>query len=42
MFCRKCGRELENGMKNCPDCGAEIITDEPVQKGNAELNAILL
>lgn len=39
MFCRKCGRELENGMKNCPDCGAEIITDEPVQNGNAELNA---
>ena len=23
MVCEKCGKELENGTKNCPECGAK-------------------
>ncbi len=27
MFCNSCGKELENGMEKCPQCGAEIVRE---------------
>ena len=29
MFCRQCGKELPDGVKFCPACGAEV---KPVQE----------
>ena len=26
MFCIECGKEIPNGVKFCPDCGAAQIT----------------
>ena len=34
MFCRKCGKEIKEGVKFCPYCGAETtkIKTEPRQE----------
>ena len=36
MFCRKCGKELEDGWKSCPYCGEPVDnrTDELGTMGN--------
>lgn len=26
MFCKNCGKELNNGAKVCPNCGTKVIT----------------
>lgn len=28
MFCRNCGKEIEDGVKFCPDCGANVSTGD--------------
>lgn len=28
MFCRNCGKKLEDGWKVCPDCGTKVMADE--------------
>lgn len=29
MFCRNCGKEIEDGTKFCPHCGTSIAADTP-------------
>ena len=31
MFCEQCGSQVADGVKFCPNCGAAIMYDEPVQ-----------
>jgi len=33
MFCRNCGKKLEDGWKVCPDCGTKVMADEERSAG---------
>lgn len=35
MYCRKCGKQLENWQKFCTGCGQEIPADQQVYTQNA-------
>ena len=39
MFCRKCGKEIEDGMKFCPGCGADLGNSENAVGKEAAENA---
>ena len=39
MFCSKCGKEIEDGAKFCPGCGA-AIKDTVGNKKNSEETVI--
>ena len=30
MFCNQCGTKLEEGMNFCTNCGAQVVTQQPV------------
>ena len=30
MFCPQCGAEYQTGIRECADCGVELVTDPPV------------
>lgn len=36
MYCRKCGKELQVGVKFCSACGEKIELSEPVKKSEAK------
>lgn len=39
MFCKNCGRKLDDGTKFCKYCGTCLVTEEqPVQQWNAQVN----
>ncbi len=38
MFCSKCGKEIEEGMKFCPNCGAEIHNNNGKSNTKRTLN----
>lgn len=38
MFCKKCGKELEDGMTFCPYCGANQADDTAPQENAASEN----
>lgn len=41
MFCRKCGKELQNGAKFCPGCGISIVSDKNDGADNTDTNDII-
>ena len=44
MFCRKCGAELQEGAKFCPNCGASIEATQEAKKDSSlsdDLNKIV-
>ena len=42
MFCQKCGKEIDNDSKVCPECGevVEIVEEENENIENARLKKI--
>lgn len=46
MFCKKCGKELENGLKFCTSCGAKIdpvkvpVNNVPPVQGQPQMNNV--
>lgn len=37
-YCTKCGKELENGIKFCPNCGASTTNEENTNMNNNQNN----
>lgn len=42
MFCKNCGKELENTVKYCPDCGTPVRTVNTVKSKAAIIVLILV
>jgi predicted nucleic acid-binding Zn-ribbon protein len=41
MFCKKCGKEVQEGVRFCPSCGAELSSvSSEVENGTQEVNNI--
>lgn len=38
MFCRKCGQEVPEGNKYCPNCGCPVDINEPNFNGSTKNN----
>lgn len=33
MFCKNCGKEIDNNAFVCPHCGVRVVADEPQAEG---------
>ena len=38
MYCRECGKKIEDGSRFCPECGGEIILNQTVQEDSTVFN----
>lgn len=36
MFCSKCGTEIQDGMKFCPKCGAQLVFRKAAEQGDED------
>jgi uncharacterized membrane protein YvbJ len=42
MFCKNCGKQIEDGSKFCPECGMAQYGHQPVEPDSVQLRKKLL
>jgi hypothetical protein len=40
MFCRKCGKEIDNAAAYCPGCGTTVVGERSVSRDNSSDKAM--